>query len=196
MDIRWKADYMGFSLKDYDIRKNKWYRNGLAFRRHPATLHFGGAFGKGAIGYFGYAAGPDKYIIDYLALSDPFLAHLPAPHMATATSGHFHRIQPQGYLVSLRHDKNLIEDPSLRIYYEKIRHITQGPLFSLERLRDTFHMNTGRYRYLLDEYTAMVKKLKHLDSGIRKANYKRGGPVMSAMHDQSAKPPSQNGNRE
>lgn len=53
----------------------------------------------GTIGMRGYAAGPDKIIVDVFALSDPLLARLPAD--PGSRIGHFLRPRPAGYLVRL-----------------------------------------------------------------------------------------------
>ena len=53
---------------------------------------------------------------------------------------------------------NLIEDPFLHVYYDKIINITRGPIFSCERFFDILNMNTGRYQYLVDLYLSNQEK--------------------------------------
>ena len=107
-----------------------------------------------AIGFFGFNAGPSKYIIDPLGLRDPLLARLPAEEKEDFWIGHFRRKLPRGYVASIKCWKNLIEDPSLHVYYEKIISITRGPIFSCERFVDIYYMNTGKYQYLINQYLA------------------------------------------
>jgi arabinofuranosyltransferase len=115
-------------------------------------VHVGGAFGAEAIGYVGYAAGPSKFIVDKVGLGDPLLARLPAIQPDASSrwkSGHFHRTIPAGYLESVERDTNVIQERGLRDYYEKIRVITRGRVFSWERLKTIVHMNLGDYDSLV-----------------------------------------------
>ena len=68
---------------------------------------------QGSIGFFGYNAGPTKYVIDRNALSDPLLARLPVSESIYFEfySGHFFRELPAGYFESRQQGKNLIADP-------------------------------------------------------------------------------------
>jgi arabinofuranosyltransferase len=49
-----------------------WYREGISFRNSPEKVSV-----QGSIGFFGFAAGPTKYVIDGNARSDPLLARVP-----------------------------------------------------------------------------------------------------------------------
>ena len=49
-----------------------WYREGISFRNSAEKVSV-----QGSIGFFGFNAGPTKYVIDRNALSDPLLARLP-----------------------------------------------------------------------------------------------------------------------
>jgi arabinofuranosyltransferase len=50
----------------------------------------------------------------------------------------------------------MLENESLREYYEIIRLITRGPLFSSERIRAIIDINTGKYDYLIDDYASTL----------------------------------------
>jgi arabinofuranosyltransferase len=131
-----------------------WYHDGLAFRDRPEVVSVG-AEGGAAIGYFGYAAGPGKIIIDYAALTDPLLARLPACNLVPPgswRSGHFFRSLPPGYLASLESGQNRIEDPGLHEYYERVRLVTRAPLLSPGRFATIVGMNLGRYDELKRAY--------------------------------------------
>ena len=104
-----------------------------------------------SIGIIGYLAGPDVHIIDVYALSDPLLARLKITDLENWRIGHFRRDIPEGYILTLKTKKNHIADPDLSKYYDKLKVIVSYPLFSKERLRTIWEMNTGKYNYLLED---------------------------------------------
>ncbi|HWV37287.1 MAG TPA: hypothetical protein VN033_02305 [Vulgatibacter sp.] len=158
IDTRWIVHREGAALARWregiEWPNHGWYEEGLLFRGSPQTLRVGGAASGAPIGYFGYAAGPDKYIVDVLGLTDPLLARLPMRRSSAWTGGHFVRDLPRGYVESLRSGGNSIEDPDLRAYYDRIRLITRGPIFSLARLRAIYELNTGRLDPLVEAYAS------------------------------------------
>ena len=107
---------------------------------------------RDGIGFSGYFAGPAVHIVDTYALSDPFLARLPAQR-ATRT-GHYRRDVPEGYLASLASGRNQIEDPDLAAFYDRLRLVVSGPLWSGERLRAVAGLLLRRYDHLLERYSA------------------------------------------
>lgn len=102
------------------------------------------------VGLFGFYAGANVYAIDQYALADPLLARLPAEREANFYVGHFHRVVPEGYLSSIYSNKNLIEDEALAEFYDSLRLIVRGSLFSGERWRAIWRMNTGQLNHLID----------------------------------------------
>ena len=107
----------------------------------------------GAIGYFGFAVGPNVHGIDPIGLPDPLLARLP-PRNATDGWGRghlFHDI-PEGYIASIETSQNLVRDPDLHEYYDKLRILTRGPIFTRSRFIEIYRMNTGHYNYLIEAY--------------------------------------------
>jgi len=138
--------YTGFLPRIMKVeREHKWFMRGESFKKEEksvAVFH--------ATGFFGFSAGPNKYIIDNFGLSDPLLSRLPVKRKESFWIGHFQREIPEGYVASIRFWKNYITDPYLHLYYDKIITITRGPIFSYERLKDIFSMNTGKFQYLLD----------------------------------------------
>jgi arabinofuranosyltransferase len=112
-------------------------------------------------GFFGFAAGPEKTLIDPYALSDPLLARLPIDRQTSWRIGHFSRSIPEGYQESLLTGENRIADPDLRVYYDKLRLVVSGPLFGRDRLAAVVAMNLGRYGGYRDRY------LKRRSSGDR-----------------------------
>ena len=104
--------------------------------------------GKG-IGYLGYYAGPKVHIIDMFAVTDPLLARLPVRTDKTWRIGHFKREIPPGYEQTFRDNRNDLKDPALIEYYDQLHLIISGPLWSGERWRAIWKINTGQYDYLL-----------------------------------------------
>lgn len=130
-----------------------WYREGISFRNSSEKVSV-----QGSIGFFGFTAGPTKYVIDRNALSDPLLARLPVSESLYFEfyAGHFFRELPQGYIESRREGRNLLADPLLHDYYDKLLNVTAGPLFSWARARDIWDLNAGRYRRI----HAMVRETR------------------------------------
>ena len=138
-----------------------WYEAGLAFRHHPSKVHVGGAQGAEAIGFFGFAAGPEKIVVDYLGIADPLLARLPACNVGSPEhwkSGHFYRIPPKGYFESLARGENLIVDPGIHAYYDRLAVAVRDPdLLSWSRIETIVRLNLGSYDPLLDEPAERLK---------------------------------------
>jgi arabinofuranosyltransferase len=105
------------------------------------------------IGLYGLNAGPTKHVIDENALSDPLLARLPvSPRVYFEFwASHYFRDIPDGYVESNERDQNLLTDPLLHEYYEKLRNVTRGPVFRASRLRDIWSLNVD-YRNLQEAY--------------------------------------------
>lgn len=100
------------------------------------------------VGMFAMAAGPEVHVVDGHGLADPLLARLP---IATGRwrIGHFVRAAPVGYLETLASGQNLIEDPDLARYYDRLRLVVSGPLGSSERWRALLELNLGRHDHLI-----------------------------------------------
>jgi len=113
----------------------------FAFAPEKVAVH-------GSIGMFGLYAGPEKHVVDRNALSDPLLARLPvSPRLYFEFyAGHYFRDFPAGYLESCDRDENLLQDPLVHQYYDRLRNVTRGPLFRADRVRDIWALNLGRYR--------------------------------------------------
>lgn len=125
-----------------------WAREGLRIRaRGPAVTAFG------AIGMRGYYAGPTRHIIDHYALGDPLMARMSFEWVARRWRvGHFKRELPIGYFESIAQRRNRILNRSLADFYDHLCTITRGPIFSRERFRTIYRMNTGAYTDLLVKY--------------------------------------------
>ncbi|MBL8103419.1 MAG: hypothetical protein JNM02_12865 [Anaerolineales bacterium] len=140
------------------------YANGWINYVHHSGLHYlatdgiqAGQSGQAVvemntIGMYGYYAGPRVYIFDSHALSDPLRAHLPVN--GPSRVGHYERVRPKGYWETIQSGftENLIEDPNLHLYYEKMCILTRGDLFSMSRLSEIVRFNFGYYDPLVDQY--------------------------------------------
>lgn len=106
---------------------------------------------ESVVGAFGYHAGPSVYILDMMALGDPLLARLPVVRIGWYDRpGHGPRYIPLGYFESLETGKNVLHDPQLREYWDKLRLVVSAPLWSGERWRAIWEMNTGTLDHLID----------------------------------------------
>lgn len=107
----------------------------------------------GSAGNDRYKLGPNVYLVDRNAIADPLLARLPvARDECCWKPGHLTRIVPAGYEESIRWDENRIEDQHLHQYYDVLRTIIRGKIFSVERFAVIYRMNTGQYDYLIEQY--------------------------------------------
>jgi arabinofuranosyltransferase len=118
----------------------------LAADQHVATREM--------VGMFGFAAGPDLYVVDRFSLGEPLTARLPVTDPWRI--GHFQRALPDGLIQTLRSGTNQFRDPGLAAYYDALALITRGPLFSFARLREIAAMNLGRNDRLLDHYRSTL----------------------------------------
>ena len=128
-----------------------WVREGLSFRNGPDKLTV-----QGSIGFYGFMAGPDKHVVDRNALSDPLLARLPvSPRLYFEFFiGHFFRDIPDGYLESIVSGQNHIADPMVHGYYDRLRNVVSGPLWTRSRMRDIWYLNAADGRRFAERYDA------------------------------------------
>ncbi len=103
-----------------------------------------------AIGAVGFFNGPELHVIDVMGLADPLLARLPAVRNNAWRIGHFKRAVPDGYSESVRDALSRIRDPQLARFDDKLRIVTRGPVFSWERFKEIWALNTGAYADLID----------------------------------------------
>ena len=140
-----------------------WVREGTSFRNGPEKVTV-----QGSIGFYGLYAGPEKFLVDRNALSDPLLARIPvSPRLPFEFyAGHYFRDIPEGYLESVAQNRNLLTDPLLRDYYDRIRNVTRGSLLRGDRFRDIVALNLGRYR----NFHEQVMKRRPVELSIRADN--------------------------
>jgi arabinofuranosyltransferase len=136
------------ATRDKDMPAHEWVNDGRNIRVKGDSF-----VALSCIGFRGYFAGPDVHVYDGYGLTDPLLARLPLKNPRDWRIGHFSRTAPWKYVRSLEAGENLIEDPGLKVYYDKLLLITRGELFDPERWIAIWKMNTGGYDSLLEAYT-------------------------------------------
>ena len=114
----------------------------------------------GAVGFYGYEAGPTIHVLDYNALADPVLARLPAVEgdllyldwyrnlegREPATQrriGHFLRNIPTGYVSYLLGDGTKFESEEMRRHVETVTAAVREPLWSGKRIAAAFEIAGG-----------------------------------------------------
>jgi arabinofuranosyltransferase len=133
--------------REHDPSDHPWARAGLRARREGRP-----AIRRGAVGLLGFHAGPGVVVIDTFGLGDPLLARLPASDPYRWRIGHFWREPPAGYEHARASGDASFMDPDLRRYWEKLRLVIAGPLFSRERLLEILRFQAGRYDGWRDAY--------------------------------------------
>lgn len=103
----------------------------------------------------------DLYLNDLYALGDPFLSKLPAVREDNWRIGHMWREAPVGYNETVLYGEDVIENESIREYYETIKFITRGPVWDKNRLKAVIDINTGKYDHLLEEYKSTLDEDNH-----------------------------------
>lgn len=103
----------------------------------------------------------DIYLNDLYALGDPFLSKLPAVREYNWRIGHMWREAPVGYNETVLYGDNMIENESLREYYEVIKLVTRGSVWDKDRLKAVIDLNLGKYDHLIDEYKATLDDNNH-----------------------------------
>ncbi|WP_244243427.1 hypothetical protein [Leptospira andrefontaineae] len=134
------------SFKFQEYPTHGWADAGRKYKKSPkdpdkacATIN---------VGFYGYFAGENRKIIDSNALTDPLLSKLKS--VSNWRVGHFTRNIPVGYLESVTSRQNQIQDPNLKVYYDRLKLLTESQdLFTKERFVEILRENLGGNRYLL-----------------------------------------------
>ena len=139
--------------------RHEWTRIGLKLRESRQRVAV-----VNNTGFIGYFAGPQKSIIDMHALTDPLLARIPSRCLMP---GHCRRALPDGYRESVRDGANCITDPRLAGFYEKIRVITRGDLFTARRWRYIILLNFGGGGHYRRSYEAAADQSSIQDESVK-----------------------------
>ena len=103
----------------------------------------------GAAGMTPWSAQTGVYFIDPCALTDPYLARMPA--LFNRRIGHYRRHIPQGYIASLSTGKNSIRHAAMASLYDDVALATRAPLFSKERWKSVWRLHSQSYGIHLED---------------------------------------------
>lgn len=112
------------------------------------------------VGMGAWAGGEKPYWIDPLALTEPFLARLPAK--LPSRPGHYERAFPDGYFETVTEGGNRIKDPILGSLYNDVRLAVTGDLWSKSRWEAIYRLNTGYYNNLSSRFDRNATGLMEL----------------------------------
>lgn len=145
-----KAIYYPSSNLPLNVMNRQLERSPLALKGKELRANGPSPVVRATIGFTGYYAGPDVHIVDPLALGDALLARMPAVYDPEWHVGHVVRHIPDGYLETIRTGRNQIDDPGLTTYYDSLRLIVAGDLWTRERWETIWLINTGQLDHLID----------------------------------------------
>ncbi len=109
------------------------------------------------LGIAGYHAPRSAHIVDPLALSDRFLAGLPAVSHRRLVIGHFERPVPRAYLQALTHPGQPFSLPELAAYHDDVQAVTRGPLWSWPRLQAIWRLSLGAHQTAIGRWQARAR---------------------------------------
>ena len=109
----------------------------------------GGQLYRGASGILVYYYLEGVHVYDFYGLADAFLARLQATYDDHWRIGHMQREIPAGYEETVVTGVNCIEDEKLHEFYDALSIVIKGDLWSVERFKEIWSMNTGYYNDLL-----------------------------------------------
>ena len=85
--------------------------------------------------------GSNVHMVDYMGLGDPLMSRIKTTQKHYAP-GHNYRPIPRGYPETLMEGTNKIIHPEIAAYYDKLKHVISGKLFSASRFKDIFYLMT------------------------------------------------------
>ncbi|MGC2049279.1 MAG: hypothetical protein WA635_11815 [Gallionella sp.] len=97
------------------------------------------------MGMIGYYSGPYVHNIDILALTDAFLARLPA--IPGGRIGHYQRVLPSGYAKTVLYSVPTTQVEGLRPLLNDVTLATRSPLLSEGRWDAIWRLNSGHYSW-------------------------------------------------
>jgi arabinofuranosyltransferase len=127
-----------------------WGQRGLEFKYEaqrigrPIVL----VLGNSNAGMAGYYAGPEVHNVDKYALTDAFLARLPA--VPNSRIGHYERILPPGYAETALNAAPTTEVAALRPLLDDVTLVTRAPLFEDGRWGAIWRLLSGHYSWVYE----------------------------------------------
>jgi len=144
------AGLLNMTRRPSDWPSFSWAREGRRLRAQNEDL----VIRHGNIGFRGYFAGPRVFFVDEFGLTDALIARLPSMYRKGWRIGHFHRKIPPGYIETIEAGgANRITDPQLAELYDHIHRVTREPLWTPERWRSIWLLNTGGLDHLVPTAT-------------------------------------------
>jgi len=101
------------------------------------------------VGLPGFYAGSGVHILDRLALTDAFLARLPA--ISGARVGHYERLIPPGYAETALNAHPTTSDKTLQPLLDDMTLVTRAPLFGEGRWDAIWRLLSGHYRWVYEQ---------------------------------------------
>ncbi len=138
-----RAFYSGLSAWK-NVRVKAWQNQGFYVEGRRAAASNRRVHLFGYIGQFGLALGPSVHVIDDLALADALLARITFKPRSAWRIGHYKRMVPIGYIESVETGQNLIADKCIHEYFEDLREITYGQIWTKKRWRAIWKLNLPR----------------------------------------------------
>jgi len=125
------------NVRTSKYKKHEYYERGVGHRKKGPAV-----YAENVVGLEAFAAGPKVHLVDLFALTDPLLARIPfEPDGSNWRIGHFYRPLPDGYVDTVRTGTNRIKDKCIAPFYDRLRRVTEGPIFSWTRIKDIFWLN-------------------------------------------------------
>ena len=124
-----------------------------------------------AVGYVGFVGGRELHIVDTL-LTDPLLARLPVARVEDWLPAHGTRRIPEGYLATVATGENRLKHPGLRRYYDRLRLVVEGPIWSGERWMAMWELwtdDSDLQQYIADDYFKEPRKRWPLSRFVQKS---------------------------
>ena len=124
------------------------FANGYSFWRNAGTPNIGIGC---VVGMGPWAVGEQPYWIDVFALTEPYLARLPA--RTGQRTGHYVRAFPKGYLETLVTGINNFADSTLAELYDDVALVVRGKMWSHARWKAILRLNSGYYKdYIFENF--------------------------------------------
>lgn len=126
-----------------DPTEEGWAIQGMEFRKYAHEHPVNNAVAIiGSVGLTGLFSGPGVIIIDHVRITDPFLSRLPV--LGNFRIGHFYTAPPPGYYETRVYNDSSHMESTLAEYYNNLRLITSGPIWTWQRWKQIFAFNTGK----------------------------------------------------
>jgi len=142
------GDGRGFWYRRFGMLspQRRWPEVGPPASRRPTR------YNPTCAGNDGFTSG-DRFLIDVCALTDPFLARLPAIRSPDWRIGHHFRKMPTDYGNVVVGRSELLADAALQPLFDDVRLAATGPLFTLPRWQAIARLNgRGEYDFDRDRY--------------------------------------------